>query len=122
MASPHRSESFFHDDSASPSILLVPTGDGDSFEMVLGPVSTLMRLEDTSPEQEDPLAVEPVGDEPALIEGGPSHVSLSPDERSLMTTDSAVLLESSSDRMEDLAEQAAADDDNELDEGWLEEQ
>jgi hypothetical protein len=57
MASPHRSESFFQDDSASPSVLLVPTGDGDSFEVVLGPVLSLMRSEEASPEQESPLSV-----------------------------------------------------------------
>jgi hypothetical protein len=79
MASPHRSESFFHDGPASPSILLVPIGDGDSFDVVLGPVLTLVRSEEASLEQESPLAVEPVGDEPLLIEGGPSHVSSSPD-------------------------------------------
>jgi hypothetical protein len=79
MASPHRSESFFHDGPVSPSILLVPIGDGDSFDMVLGPVLTLVRSEEASFEQESPLAVELVGDEPLLIEGGPSHVSSSPD-------------------------------------------
>jgi hypothetical protein len=122
MASPHRSESFFHDGPISPSILLVPTGDADSFEVVLGPVSTLMWLEDASLEREDPLAIQPIGDEPSLIEREPSHISSSPNEWSLTTTDRVVLLESSSDRMEDLVEQIAADDDYELDEGWLEEQ
>jgi hypothetical protein len=48
MASPHRSESFFQDGPASPSILLVPTGDGDSFKVVLGPVLTLVRSEEAS--------------------------------------------------------------------------
>jgi hypothetical protein len=118
MASPHRSESFFYDGPASPSILLVPTGDGDSFEVVLEPISTLMRLEDASPEQEDLLTVQPVGDAPALIEREPSHISSSPDERSLLTTDGIVLLGSSSDWIGDLAEQVAA----KLDEGWVEEQ
>jgi hypothetical protein len=70
MASPHRSESFFHDGPASPSILLVPTGDGDSFDVVLGPVFALVRSEEAYLEQESSLAVEPVGDEPLLIEGG----------------------------------------------------
>jgi hypothetical protein len=64
MVSPHRSESFFQDGPASPSILLVPTGDGDSFEVVLGPVFTLVRSEEVSPRQEGSLAVEPAGDEP----------------------------------------------------------
>jgi hypothetical protein len=85
MASPHRSESFFHDGPASPSILLVPIGDGDLFDVVLGPVFTLTRSEETSLEQESPLAVEPVGDEPLLTEGGPSHVSSSPDGQPLVT-------------------------------------
>jgi hypothetical protein len=118
MASPYHSESFFYDSPASSSISLVPIGDGDSFDVVLGPVSTLMRLEDASPEQEDLLTVQPVGDAPALIEGEPSHISSSPDERSLLTTYGIVLLGSSSDQIGDLAEQAAA----ELDEGWLEKQ
>jgi hypothetical protein len=51
----------------------VPTGDGDSIEVVLGPVLTLVRSEEASFEQEDSLAVEPAGDEPVLIEGEPSH-------------------------------------------------
>jgi hypothetical protein len=75
MASPHRSESFFQDGPASLSILLVPTGDGDSFEVVLGPVLTLVRSEEASPEQEGPLVVEPASDEPVLIEEGSSHIS-----------------------------------------------
>jgi hypothetical protein len=79
MASPHQSESFFQDDSASPSVLLVPTGDGDSFEVVLGPVLTLVRSGEVSPRQDSPLAVELAGDEPLLIEGELSHVSISPD-------------------------------------------
>jgi hypothetical protein len=79
MASPHRSESFFQDGSASPSVLLVPIGDGDSFEVVLGSVLTLVRSGEVSPRQESPLAVEPAGDEPLLIEGEPSHISISLD-------------------------------------------
>jgi hypothetical protein len=119
MASPHRSESFFYDGPASPSILLVPIGDGGSFDMVLGPVLTLVRPEEASFEQESPLAVEPVGDEPLLIEGGPSHVSSSPDRQPLVTTDGVV---SSDSRVEDSIEQAAVDYDYELDESWLAEQ
>jgi hypothetical protein len=119
MASPHRSESFFHDGPASPSILLVPTGDSDSFDVVLGPVLTLVRSEEASFEQESPLAIEPVGDEPLLIEGGPSHVSSPPDRQPLVTTDGAV---SSDSRVEDSTEQAAVDHDYELDESWLVEQ
>jgi hypothetical protein len=119
MASPHRSESFFYDSPASPSILLVPTGDGDSFDVVLGPVLTLARPEEASFEQGSPLAVEPAGDEPLLIEGGPSHVSSSPDRQPLVATDGAV---SSDSRVEDLTEQAAAAYDYESDESWLEEQ
>jgi hypothetical protein len=122
MASPHRSESFFQDGSASPSVLLVPTGDGESFEVVLGPVLTLVRSEEVSPIQDSPLAVEPMGDEPLLIEGELSHVSISPDGRPLMITDGVVSPESGYGRAEDLTEQAAADHDYELDEGWLEEQ
>jgi hypothetical protein len=122
MASPHRSESFFQDGSASPSILLVPTGDGDSFEVVLGPVLTLVRSGEISPRQEGPLAVEPVGDEPLLIEGEPSRVSIYPDGQPLMITDGVVSPESSYGQAEDLTEQAAADYDYELDESWLEEQ
>jgi hypothetical protein len=79
MASPHRSESFFHDGPGSPSILLVPTGDDDSLEVVLGLVLTLVRSKKASPVHEGSLAVEPAGDEIVLIEGGPSHVSSSPD-------------------------------------------
>jgi hypothetical protein len=119
MASPHRSESF-QDGSASPSVLLVPTGDGDFFEMVLGPVFTLVRSDEASPEQESPLAVEPADDEPALIEGEPSRVSISLDGQPLMITDGVFSPEFSHGRAEDLTEQAAAD--YELDEGGLEEQ
>jgi hypothetical protein len=122
MASPHRSESFFYDGPASPSILLVPIGDGDSFDVVLGPVLTLLRSEEASLEQESPLAVEPVGDEPLLIKGGPSHVSSSPDRQSLVTTDGAVSSELTDSQVEDLTEQAAVDYDYELDESWLAEQ
>jgi hypothetical protein len=114
MASPHRSESFFQDGPASSSILLVPTGDDDSFEVVLGPVLTLMRSEEVSPEQEGPLVIESVGDEPVLIEGGPSHVSSSPDRQPLMITDGAVSSEFTDSWVEDLTEQAAADYDYEL--------
>jgi hypothetical protein len=84
MASPHRSESFFQDDSFSPSVLLVPTGDGDSFEVVMGPVLTLVKSEEVSFEQEGLLVVEPVGDELVLIEGDSSHISTPLDEQSLM--------------------------------------
>jgi hypothetical protein len=122
MASPHRSESFFYDGPASPSILLVPTGDGDSFDVVLGPVLTLARPEETSFEQGSPLAVEPVGDEPLLIEGGPSHVSSSLDEQPLMATDGVVSSELTDSRVEDSTEQAPVDYDYELDESWLAEQ
>jgi hypothetical protein len=120
MASPHRSESFFQDGSASPSVLLVPTGDGDSFEVVLGPVLTLVRLGEVSPRRDSPLAVEPAGDEPLLIEGKLSHVSISPDGQPLMITDGGVSPETSYGWAEDLTEQAAADHDYELDERWLE--
>jgi hypothetical protein len=122
MASPHRSESFFQDGSASPSILLVPAGDGDSFEVILGPVLTLVRSEEVSPRQNSPLAVEPVGGEPLLIGEELSHVSISPDGQPLMITDGVVSPESGHGRAEDLIEQATADHDYELDEGWLEEQ
>jgi hypothetical protein len=122
MASPHRSKFFFYDGPASPSILLVPTGDGDSFDVVLGPVLTLARPEEASFEQGSPLAVEPVGDEPLLIEGGPPHVSISPDGQPLMTADVVALPQSSYGRVEDLTEQVAADYDYELGESWLEEQ
>jgi hypothetical protein len=119
MASPHRSESFFYNGPASPSILLVPIGDGDSFDVVLGPALTLTRPEEASFEQGSPLAVEPVGDEPLLIEGGPSHVSSSPDGQHLMATDGVV---SSDSRVEDSTDQVAVDYDYELDESWLAEQ
>jgi hypothetical protein len=122
MASPHRSESFFYDGPASPSILLVPTGDGDSFDVVLGSVLTLARSEEASFEQGSPSAVEPVGDEPLLIEGGPSHVSSSPDRQPLMSTDGVVSSELTDSRVEDSTEQAAVDYDYELDESWLAEQ
>jgi hypothetical protein len=122
MASPHRSESFFHDGPASPSILLVPIGDGDSFDVVLGPVLTLVRSEEAYLEQESPLAVEHVGDEPLLIEGGPSHVSSSPDRQPLVATDGAVSSELTDSQVEDSTEQAAVDYDYELDESWLAEQ
>jgi hypothetical protein len=117
MASPHRSEPFFHDGPTSSSILLVPARDGDSFEVVLGSVLTLVRSGEASPEQEGPLAVEPV-----LIEGDLSHVSSSLDRQPLMITDGAVSFTSSSGWVEDLTERAVADHDYELDEGWLEEQ
>jgi hypothetical protein len=61
-------------------------------------------------------------DEPLLIEGGPSRVSISLDGQPLMTTNVVASPESSYDRVEDLTEQAAADYDYELDESWLEEQ
>jgi hypothetical protein len=122
MASPHRSESFFHDGPALPSILLVPIGDGDSFDVVLGPVLTLVRSEEASFEQESPLAVEPIGDEPLLIERGPSHISSSPDRQPLVATDGAVSSELIDSQVEDLTEQAAVDYDYELDESWLAEQ
>jgi hypothetical protein len=122
MASPHRLESFFHDGPASPSILLVPIGDGDSFDVVLGPVLTLARSEEASFEQESPLAVEPVGDEPLLIERGPSHVSSSPDRQPLVATDGAVSSGLTDSQVENSTEQAAVDYDYELDESWLVEQ
>jgi hypothetical protein len=122
MTSPHRSESFFQDDPTSPSILLVSTGDDDSFEVVLGPVLTLMRSEEASSDQEGLLDVEPTGDGPALVTGEPSHVPLSLDERPLLIADDTVSPESSSSWVEDLTEQVATDHDYELDEGWLEEQ
>jgi hypothetical protein len=90
--------------------------------VVLGPVLSLMRSEEASPEQESPLAAEPVGEEPVLIAGEPSHVPSSLDERPLMIADGTVSPEFSSSWIEDLTEQAAADHDYELDEGWLEEQ
>jgi hypothetical protein len=102
--------------------LLVPTGDGDSFEVVLGPVITLVISEEASPEQKDLLVVEPIDNGLALVTGEPSHVSLSLDERPLMITDSTVSPESSSSWVEDLTEQLAADHDYELDKSWLEEQ
>jgi hypothetical protein len=119
MSSPHRSESFFYDGPASPSILLVPTGDGDSFDVVLGPVLTLAQSEEAPFEQRSPLAVEPAGDEPLLIEGGPSHASSSPDGQPLMAIDGGV---SSDARVEDSTERATVDYDSELDESWLVEQ
>jgi hypothetical protein len=122
MPSPHRSESFFQDDSASPSILLVPTGDGDSFKVVLGPVLILMRSEEASLEQEGLLAVEPTDDEAVLIEGGSSHLSSSTDERPLMITDGTVSPEFIGSWVECLTELATIDSDYDLDEGWLEEQ
>jgi hypothetical protein len=100
----------------------VPTGDGDSFEVVLGSVLTLMRSEEASPEQEGPLVVEPVGDELVLIEEGSSHISTSSDGQALLITDCVVMFEFTYSWMEDLTEQAAADYDYELEEGWLEEQ
>jgi hypothetical protein len=90
-----------------------------SFDVVLGPVLTLARPEETSFEQGSPLAVEPIGDEPLLIEGGSSHVSSSPDGQPLMATDGVV---SSDSRVEDSTDQAAVDYDSELDESWLVEQ
>jgi hypothetical protein len=122
MASSHRSESFFQDDPAFLSILLVSTGDGDSFEVVLGPVLTLVRSEEDSSKQEGSLAVEPIGDEPVLIEGESSHISIPLNEQPLMITDGVVSPGSTDIWVEDLTEQAAADHDYELDEGWLEEQ
>jgi hypothetical protein len=122
MASPHRSESLFQDGPASPPISLVPSGDGDSFEVVLGPVLTLVRSGEVSPRQEDLLTTEPMDDEPLLIKGGPPHVSISPDRQPLLITDVVASPQSSYDRVEDLTEQAAADYDYELDESWLEEQ
>jgi hypothetical protein len=122
MVSPHCSESFFHDGPTSPSILLVPIGDGDSFDVVLGPILTHVRSEEASLEQESPLAVEPVGDEPLLIEGGPSRVSSSPDGQPLVTTDDTVSSELTDIQVEDLTEQAAVGYDYELDESWLAEQ
>jgi hypothetical protein len=61
-------------------------------------------------------------DEPLLIEGGPPHVSTSSDGQPLLTTDVVALPQFSSDRVEDLTEQAAADYGYDLDESWLEEQ
>jgi hypothetical protein len=107
---------------SSPSISLVPIGDGNSFDVVLGPVLTLVRSEEVSLEQESLLVVEPVGDEPLLIEGGPSHVSSSPDRQPLVTIDSVVSSELTDSQVEDLTEQAAADYNYESDESWLEEQ
>jgi hypothetical protein len=122
MASPHRSESLFQDSLASPPISLVPSGDGDSFEVILGPVLTLVKSGEVSPRQEGLLTTEPMDDEPLLIEGGPPHVSISPDGQPLMTADVVALPQSSYDRVEDLTEQVAANYDYELDESWLEEQ
>jgi hypothetical protein len=52
MTSPHRSESLTHirGISTSPFILLVPTGDGDSYEVVLGPIFTILEPEDVTRE------------------------------------------------------------------------
>jgi hypothetical protein len=57
-----------------------------------------------------------------LIEGESSHISTPLDEQSLMITDGVVSPGSTDIWVEDLTEQAAADHDYELDEGWLEEQ
>jgi hypothetical protein len=65
------------------------------------------------------LAVEPASDEPLLIEGGPSHVSSSPDRQPLVAIDGGV---SSDTRVEDSTERAAVDYNSELDESWLVEQ
>jgi hypothetical protein len=100
----------------------VPTGDGDSFEVVLGSVLTLMRSEEASPEQEGPLAVESADDELVLIEEGSSHISTSSDGQPLLIIDCVVTSESTYSWMEDLTEQAATDYDYELEECWLEEQ
>jgi hypothetical protein len=122
MASPHRSESLFQDGLASPPISLVPSGDGDSFEVILGPVLTLVRSGEVSPRQEGLLTTEPMDDEPLLIEGGPPHVSISPDGQPLMTADVVASPQSSYDQVGGLTEQAAADYGYELDESWLAEQ
>jgi hypothetical protein len=100
----------------------VPVGDGDSFDVVLGPVLTLVRSEETYLERESPLAVEPVGDEPLLIEGGPSHISSSPDRQPLVATDGVVSSEPTDSRVEGSTERAAIDYDYELDDSWLVEQ
>jgi hypothetical protein len=63
-----------------------------------------------------------MGDEPLLIEGEPSRISISFDGQPLMTTDVVASPESGYGRVEDLTEQAAADYDYELDESWMEEQ
>jgi hypothetical protein len=97
----------------------VPTRDSESFEVVLGPVLTLVRPEKASPEQEGPLAVEPVGYKSVLIKGEPSHVSTSPDERPLMITDGLVSTEFIDSWVEVLTEQAETDYDYELEESWL---
>jgi hypothetical protein len=67
----------------------VPTRDGDSFEVVLGHVLTLVRSEEASLEQESPLVVEPV-----LIEGEPSHISISSDGQPFIIVDGAITPES----------------------------
>jgi hypothetical protein len=72
MASPHRSESFFHDGPTLPSILLVPIGDGDSFDVVLGPVLTLVRSEEASLEQ---LLDSPEAEVPTSESLAEAHVS-----------------------------------------------
>jgi hypothetical protein len=76
--------------------LLVFTGDGDYFEVVLGSVLILVRSEEVSPKQESPLAVEPADDEPVLIIGEPSHVSSYLDEQLLMIAAGTVSPEFSS--------------------------
>jgi hypothetical protein len=62
-----------------------------------------------------------LSDEPLLITGEPSHVSISPNGRPLMIADGTTSLRSTDSGVEDLTEQAAVDHDYELDGGWLEE-
>jgi hypothetical protein len=82
MASPHRSELFSHirDRSTSPSIILVPTRDGDSYEVVLGRILTLVRSEKASSEQNCLLAIEPTELKSALIEAEPPYAPAPTDE------------------------------------------
>jgi hypothetical protein len=119
MASPHRFKSFSYDGgrSTSPPILLVSTGDGDSYKVVLGPILTLMRSEEASPELEDLLAIEPAGLEAASIEIGLPYASVPTDE-----SGDAVKPEPGDNWVEDMTEQATTSYDYELEEGWLEEQ
>jgi hypothetical protein len=106
MASPYRSESFSYGEekSTSPSILLVPTRYGDSDEVVLGLILSLVRSKNASPEQEGLLAIKPVGPESTSIEIESPYAHAPTDE-----SRDVVVPESEDNWVEDMIEQAAID-------------
>jgi hypothetical protein len=111
--------------STSPPILLVPIGNGDSYEVVPGPIFTTLEPEEVahemSYEQEYPLPVKPTSHGLALIEMESSPASTLIDEPHLHITDHEATPELRDSWVEEMTEQAMAGYDLKPVESWLEE-